>query len=65
MHLRPPAISHGVISFIWALVFFLYIWWGGVAVGVHGATAFIFGAIVGFLVFLLVRTRGDDPLDRR
>ena len=54
MHLRPPAISHGVISFIWALVFFLYVWWGGVAVGVHGGTAFIFGAVVGFLVFVII-----------
>ena len=60
MHLRPPAISHGVISFIWALVFFLYIWWGGVAVGVHGATAFIFGAVTCFLVYLLVVAFGSD-----
>ena len=65
MHLRPPAISHGVISFIWALVFFLYVWWGGVAVGVHGGTAFIFGAVVGFLVFLAVMVYGADEPQRQ
>jgi hypothetical protein len=61
-HLRPPAISHGVVSFIWALVFGLYIWLGGVAVGIHGGTAFIFGAVIGFLVYLLVMVYGvDEP----
>jgi hypothetical protein len=60
MHLRPPSISHGVISFIWALVFFVYIWFGGIAVGVHGGTSFIFGALIGFLVFLAVMVYGTD-----
>jgi hypothetical protein len=53
-----PAISHGVVSFIWALVFGLYVWLGGVAVGVSGATAFILGAVVGFLVYLVVMVYG-------
>jgi hypothetical protein len=65
VHLRAPAISRGVVSFLWALVFFLYIWWGGVAVGVHGATAFIFGAVVGFLVFLAVMVYGVDEPQRQ
>jgi hypothetical protein len=60
MHLRAPAISRGVTAFIWALVFGLYIWLGGLAVGVHGGTSFIFGAVVGFLVFLLVMAYGAD-----
>jgi hypothetical protein len=59
-HLRPPAISHGVISFIWALVFGLYVWLGGLAVGVSGGTAFIFGAVIGFLVYILVMVYGSD-----
>ena len=59
-HLRPPAISRGVVSFIWALVFGVYVWLGGVAVGVSGGTAFIFGAVIGFLVFLLVMAYGAD-----
>jgi predicted lipid-binding transport protein (Tim44 family) len=41
-------------------VFGLYIWLGGLAVGVHGGTAFIFGAVIGFLVFLLVMAYGAD-----
>ena len=62
MHLRAPSISHGVSAFIWALVFFLYIWFGGIAVGVHGGTSFIFGALIGFLVFLAVLIYGvDEP----
>ena len=57
-HLRPPSFSRGVGAFVWAIVFGLYIWLGGLAVGVSGGTAFIFGALVGFLVFLLVRAYG-------
>ena len=42
------------------LVFGLYIWLGGLAVGVSGGTAFIFGAVGGFLIFLYVRVYGAD-----
>jgi hypothetical protein len=59
-HLRPPAISRGVTSFIWGLAFGLYIWLGGLAVGVSGGTAFVFGAVCGFLIFLFVITYGAD-----
>jgi hypothetical protein len=64
-HLRPPSISHGVISFIWALVFGVYVWLGGVAVGVSGGTAFIFGAVIGFLVYILVMVYGTTEPRRR
>jgi hypothetical protein len=64
-HFRLPAISHGVTSFIWAVVFFLYIWLGGVAVGFQGGTSFIFGAVIGFLVFLAVMTYGGDEPRRQ
>ena len=59
-NLRPPSIAHGVVSFIWALFFFLFIWIGGVAVGYSGAVMFIVGAVVGFLCFLLIRVYGED-----
>jgi hypothetical protein len=59
-HLRLPAISHGVVSFIWGLVFGLYIWLGGLAVGVRGSTAFIFGAVGGFLIYLYVMVYGRE-----
>ena len=60
MHLRAPSFSRGVIAFIWALVFGLYVWLGGLAVGVNGGTAFIFGGVTGFVVFLLVMAFGAD-----
>ncbi len=64
-HLRPPATSHGVASFIWGLVFGLYIWLGGLAVGVSGASAFVFGAVAGFLIFILVMFYGTDEPRRQ
>ena len=60
MHLRMPSIDKGVQSFIWALVFFLYLFFGMKAIGVEGAVALVISLIAGFLIFLFVRTRGDD-----
>jgi hypothetical protein len=59
MHLRAPSIDKGVQSFIWALVFFLYIFFGMKAIGIDGATSLIVGLVASFLIFLFVRTRGD------
>jgi purine-cytosine permease-like protein len=65
MHLRMPSVDRGVQSFIWAVVFFLFLYFGMVAIEVSKGTAFVISLVVGFGVFLLVRTRGgDDPLDR-
>lgn len=58
-------MSHGVGSFIWGLVFGLYIWLGGLAVGVSGATAFVFGAVAGFLIFIYVMVYGTDVPGRQ
>lgn len=61
-HLRPPSIAHGVLSFVWGLVFGLYVWLGMLAVGVSGATSFILGAVVGAGTFLYVRVYGvEEP----
>jgi hypothetical protein len=61
-----PSIDRGVQSFIWAVVFFFFLYFGMVAIEISKGTAFVLSLVVGFLVFLLVRTRGgDDPLDRR
>ncbi len=61
-HLRLPAFSHGFWAFLWGLVFGVYVWLGGLAVGVSGGTAFILGAVITFLVYLLVLAYGaDDP----
>jgi hypothetical protein len=62
MHLRMPALDHGVTSFLWALFFGLFIWIGGAAVGIAGGIAFIFGCVGAFLIFLFVRVYGvDEP----
>ena len=58
MHLRQPSIDQGVRSFIWAVVFFLFMYFGAVAVGVTKGTAFLVALVVAFLIFLFVRTRG-------
>jgi hypothetical protein len=61
-HLRPPSIAHGVVSFIWGFVLGLYIWLGMLAVGVSGASAFVFGALAGAAIFLSVRIYGvEEP----
>ena len=59
MHLRQPSIDHGVRSFIWAVVFFLILYFGMVAVAVHKGTAFLLSLVLAFLIFLFVRTRGS------
>ena len=64
MHLRMPSIDRGVQSFIWAVVFFLFLYFGMVSIAVAKGTALVLSLVAGFLVFLLVRTRGDDPAER-
>jgi hypothetical protein len=65
-HFRLPAISQGVVAFLWGLFLGAYIWLGSLAVGVSGGTAFIIGAVCGFLIFLLVRVYGgDEPQSSR
>ena len=41
MHLRMPSIDQGVQAFVWTVVFFLYMWFGALAVGLSGGTSFI------------------------
>ena len=64
MHLRAPSISKGVQSFVWTLVFFVVLYLGMVAVGVSKATSLIVALVASFLIFLLVRTQGEDPPPR-
>jgi hypothetical protein len=60
VHLRLPAIDHGVTSFLWAFGLGLYLWLGMLAVGVSKPTAFILAAVAAFLIFLYVRVYGED-----
>jgi hypothetical protein len=63
MHLRAPSIDRGTQSFVWAVVFFLILFLGMLAVDVASATALVLSLVAGFLIFLFVRIRGgDEPL---
>ena len=50
MHLRAPSIDKGVSAFWWAFFFFLYLFFGMLAVGVAKGSALIFSALAGFAI---------------
>lgn len=58
--LRLPATSNTASAFWWALGFAVYIWLGGVAVGVASGTAFVVALVAGFGIFVYVRLYGED-----
>jgi hypothetical protein len=58
--MRLPALSHGVVSFLWALGLGAFIWAGGVAVGVSSAAAFVVAAVAACAIFLFVRVYGEE-----
>jgi hypothetical protein len=58
MHLRMPSIDRGVQSFLWALLFFVVMYFGMVALDIQKGTALIVSLVSSFLIFLFVRTRG-------
>jgi polyisoprenoid-binding protein YceI len=58
LHLRAPSVDPGVSSFVWALIFFLFLWFGMLAVDVSGATALILALVASFFIFVFVRTQG-------
>jgi hypothetical protein len=60
MHLRMPSIDQGVQAFVWAVVFFLFLWFGALALGFPGGTSFVISLLAAAAIFLLVRTRGGD-----
>jgi len=53
-----PIVDPGVSSFLWTLVFFLFLWFGMAAVGVSRGTALILALVASFFIFLFVRTHG-------
>jgi hypothetical protein len=61
MHLRPPSIDKGVVAFLWAFGFFLYMWLGMLSVGVGKGMAFVLAAVASGAIFLFVRIYGDRP----
>ena len=64
MHLRQPSFDRGVTSFLWAFGLGLFLWLGMLAVGVDGATAFIFGLLSAGAIFLIVRLYGGTEVRR-
>jgi hypothetical protein len=60
VHLRLPSIDKGVTAFLWALFFGLYIWLGGIAVGVDNGSAFLIAVVAAFGIFFFVRISGED-----
>ncbi len=60
MHLRAPSVDRGIQSFLWAVVFFLVLFFGMLVVGVSGGTSLVLSIVLAFAIFLLVRTRGGS-----
>ena len=65
VHLRPPSIDHGVMSFVWAFVLGVLLWAFMLAVGISKPTSFIVGAVAACAIFLYVRVYGEDEPRRR
>lgn len=65
MHLRPPSIDHGIVSFIWALVLAALLWGFLLGIGITRPTAFIVSAVAGCAIFLYVRLYGEDEPSKR
>jgi hypothetical protein len=59
MHLRAPSTDRGVQSFVWALVFFVLLYFGMVVLAIAKGTAFVVSLVAAFLIFLVVRSRGQ------
>ena len=70
MHLRAPSIAHGIVSFLWALLFFLILFFGMISIGVDKALSLVLSFLAGFAIFLFVRIQGEErprrtPISRR
>ena len=64
MHLRMPSFDRGFTSFLWAFGLGVFLWLGMLAIGVSGATAFIFAVLSACAIFLVVRLSGEDEVRR-
>jgi uncharacterized membrane protein YhaH (DUF805 family) len=53
-----PSIDRGFQAFLWALLFFVVLYFGMVAIEIHKGTALLVSLVSSFLIFLFVRTRG-------
>jgi hypothetical protein len=62
MHLRVPSVDQGVQAFTWAMVFFLFMWLGALAIDISGGIALVLSLVASCAIFLFVRTRGSDAV---
>ena len=60
MHLRPPSLDHGLVSFLWGFGLGLFLFLGMLSIGVSAATAFILSAVAAGAIFLYVRVYGVE-----
>lgn len=71
MHLRAPSVAHGVVSFLWALLFFLILFFGMLSIGTSRGLSFVLSLVAALAIFLFVRIQGEErprripPADRR
>lgn len=61
MHLRSPSTDPGTQAFLWAVVFFLYMWLGALMLDVPGGVALALSLVAAAAIFLFVRKRGAEP----
>jgi hypothetical protein len=60
MHLRSPSVDKGVQAFVWAVVFFLFMWLGALAIELPSGASFVVSLVLAAAMWLFIRTRGAD-----
>lgn len=65
MHVRPPSVAPGLVAFLWALAFSLYVWAFMLGVGASNALATVTGALVLATAFVYIRVFGARRPGRR
>ena len=65
MHLRPPSVDHGIMSFVWAFLLGVLLWAFMLGIGISKPTSFLVSAVAACGIFLYVRLYGEDEPRRR
>jgi hypothetical protein len=64
VHHQPPSIDKGVTAFIWAIGLGTYLFFFLVATGSASDFSFVISAVSAAVIWLFVRTRGEDAPSR-